>query len=206
MEGKAFVEAVGEGIACDVRQRDEQSKLEEEDTDSQEEERLVLEDAKIRMGANILGGRKSLFHKEVRDDEQAQADEAERSHGPAPADARIQRLQHQWEDDAADAASGAGNAGGQPAASAKEVAHSCGAGREEEGRAHAAQHPEGEDEVPILYEGRVNRGLGICTAAGAQGGSFLPVHTLVIMRLATMATLPGPMSHRGPYLSKSGPI
>lgn len=89
MKGKGFVEALGEGVACDVRQGDEQSKLEEEDTDGQEEERLILEDAEVRMGTNVLRRRKPLFHKEIGHDEQAQADEAESPHGPAPADAHV---------------------------------------------------------------------------------------------------------------------
>ncbi|KAJ2979180.1 hypothetical protein NUW58_g7269 [Xylaria curta] len=96
LEGKGFAEAVSEGVARDVRQGDEQAELEKEDADGQEQKRLLLEDAEVRVDADVLGGGEPLLQKDVGDNKQAQTQEPEGPDRPAPAYAAEQGRRPCW--------------------------------------------------------------------------------------------------------------
>lgn len=131
LERERGTEPLGTRIRRDVRNGDEERKLQEENPHGREEEGPVPEDAEVRVGARVVRGRETAPDEEVGRAGEQQAQEGEDADGPAPAQLGEQRLEHQRENDAADGAARGCEAGGEAPPAHEEVAWG-GEGRGEE--------------------------------------------------------------------------
>ncbi|TPX09893.1 uncharacterized protein E0L32_008915 [Thyridium curvatum] len=142
---------VVERVRRDVRERDEEAPLEEEDAEARQRQGGVAEHAQFRPdGREREGlGREPGPDERQCQRERAQAHEPCRAGRPGEPDALEQVLQHEGEDDAADRAPGGGDARRQPAPPVEVVRHD-GDGRPVDHReAEPAQQPKDQHEVPV---------------------------------------------------------
>ncbi|KXH61109.1 hypothetical protein CSAL01_05714 [Colletotrichum salicis] len=156
---KGLAEPFAERVTRDIRQRDKQRKLHEEDARRRETKRRAAKDARVRVRARVARRREARAYQKIGGAAEGEADEADGADGPAPADDGEEGLHHEREDDAADGAAGGGHACGEAAAALEPVAYGCDGGGEDEGAAEAAEDAEGDHEVPVYWEGRISARL-----------------------------------------------
>lgn len=151
--GEGGGDAVVERVGGDKGEWYEEPPFDEEDADGGEGEDGVAEDAEVGEGVGELhlGGGETGADKEVADGDEEQGYEAHDPGGPGEADFGKQRLQHEGEDDAADAAAGGGEPGRLATLEEEEVADGGDDGREDEGGAKTAEDAEDDEEVPVLW-------------------------------------------------------
>lgn len=149
---KRLVKAPVHGIRGNVRERDKERKLEQEDARRRQRKGNLAKDARVRVRSGVGGGRETRTDEEDADAAADETDEGDDAGGPAVADAVKEVGKHEREDDAAQATGAGGDAGCEAAAALEPVAYGGDAGREEEGGADAAEDAKGENELPEFYK------------------------------------------------------
>lgn len=144
--------ALCEGVGRDVGERDEEGPLDEEDPCGRQREDPVLEDAPIGpdglRDATVVGWSEAAADEQVGDAQEEEGVECEDPRGPFEAHFREEALEHQWEDDAAGAAAGAGETGSRSAAFVEEMRYRADCRGEDEGGADTAEDGVCQDEMP----------------------------------------------------------
>lgn len=141
-----------ESVRRDVGERDEEGPLDEEDPCGRQREDSVLEDAPIGpdvlRDVTVFGRLEAAADEQVGDAQEEEGDECEDPRGPFEAHFREEALEHQWEDDAACAAAGAGETGSRSTAFVEEMCYGADCRGEDEGGADTAEDGVCQDEMP----------------------------------------------------------
>lgn len=146
-----------DGVRGDVRVRDEDGKLDEEDGERGEGVLWIAEggevDGAAGPDAGVLVVGEAILHERDGEAAHGEADEGDDAGGPGEADLGREVEDDDGEEDAAEAAGGAGDARGEGAALVEVVADDGDGRVEEEGGGGAAEEAEAEEELVELCEG-----------------------------------------------------
>ena len=117
-------ETLGEGVSGDVRKRNEERELEQEDTKCSEQKGNLPEDSKVWVGGGVLGGWESRADEADADNAAAETDQCNHSGSPCISNLVKERGQQQRVHDTTDTTGCGRNSSGETTSSFEEVTDS----------------------------------------------------------------------------------
>lgn len=152
--GEGGEDAVGEGVGGDVGKGDKETPFDKENAACRERKDCVSEDEEVGPDVAAYFWGQARADEEVGDEEEEEEYQGHDADGPFVTEKGEELLEHEGEYYTTDGTAGCSETSCGGAGGKEEVGDRGDGRREDEGGSDAAQDGEGEDEVPVFWEGR----------------------------------------------------